>query len=159
MRIRYYHDAGCEDMERDIETVASEHLAGERGFLPYPSAENNSRAIGRLLDALLSTGVITSTIVRNVLALDDPTEPDPTVVMKLHGVQIVGFDDDHSHYHADSRDLEGKTIQRFNCDADNVWRLEFTDGTAVAIEADLGLSSCPIMLLCDFCATNDGDEK
>jgi len=34
-------------------------------------------------------------------------------------------------------DLKGKVVEQFDCSADNVWYLYFTDGTSAAIEAEI----------------------
>lgn len=74
-----------------------------------------------------------------------------TTAIKFHG-EVVENEDNHRHYRANPADLVGKTIEAFDCSADNIWRLRFTDGTAVAIEADtVGAYHIPAMLLCDTC--------
>lgn len=60
---------------------------------------------------------------------------------------------EHVHRRPCKRDFEGKTIHRFKADADNVWRIWFTDGTAFAIQCDtFGPHGVPGMELCDVCA-------
>lgn len=56
----------------------------------------------------------------------------------------------HKHRRPRKKDFEGKTIKRFTCTADNIWRIWFTDGTAFAIQADLH-SGVAIMELCETC--------
>lgn len=52
-------------------------------------------------------------------------------------------------------DFVGKTIVAFEADSVNVWRFKFSDGTAIAIEADLfGYPSLPCMQVCDECAAD-----
>lgn len=57
----------------------------------------------------------------------------------------------HKHFCPVPKDLEGKTIARFVCDAVNMWSIEFTDGTAVTIEAEVGNFGIPTMTLCNTC--------
>lgn len=61
---------------------------------------------------------------------------------------------DHVHRKPRRRDFEGKTVAKFRSDADNVWRIWFTDGTAFAIQCDMSFGSygIPFMELCDVCA-------
>ena len=48
-------------------------------------------------------------------------------------------------------------IDRFEPDADNVWRIWFTDGTAFAIQCETD-NGIPYMELCDVCVeTEDVD--
>lgn len=70
--------------------------------------------------------------------------------IEFHG-EVVQNDGDHKHYKADPKDLIGKTIVGFDCDAANVWSLTFSDGTAVSIETDLGPYQIPCMTLCNTC--------
>lgn len=57
---------------------------------------------------------------------------------------------EHIHRRPAKRDFEGKTVKRFKRDADNVWRIWFTDGTAFAIQSDL-FHGLACMELCDVC--------
>lgn len=57
-----------------------------------------------------------------------------------------------SHRNLKRSDFEGKTVQRFVCDAVNIITFHFTDGTALAIEAELMTSyQLPGMVACDEC--------
>ena len=56
----------------------------------------------------------------------------------------------HVHRRPKKADFEGKTIKRFKRDADNHWRIWFTDGTGFAIQSEL-FSGLPCMELCDVC--------
>ncbi len=52
-------------------------------------------------------------------------------------------------------DFVGKTIKRVDTSACNIWRFFFTDGSAIAIEADLfwtPAGSLPQMQVCEECA-------
>jgi hypothetical protein len=49
-------------------------------------------------------------------------------------------------------DFVGKTIQRIDTTACNVWRFYFTDGTAIAIEAEVEHDGIPVMQVCAECA-------
>lgn len=54
-----------------------------------------------------------------------------------------------------SADFVGKTIAEVDTSACNLWRFRFTDGTAVAIEADTfwtPAGDLPMMQVCDECA-------
>lgn len=62
---------------------------------------------------------------------------------------------DHAHRRPRRSDFEGKTIERFYHDADNVWRFAFTDGTSLAIQSDLGHSGVAIMELCEVCGVKE----
>ena len=74
-----------------------------------------------------------------------------TKPIEFHG-EVVQNDGDHKHYKADPKDLIGKTITGFECDAVDMWSLRFSDGTAVTIEADVsGPYSIPGMTLCNTC--------
>lgn len=74
---------------------------------------------------------------------------------EFHG-ERTAIDDDHNHYRAAPADLEGETILKFVCDADNAWSLHFTDGTAVAIECEVGsIVGVPYMEFCDTCWKGD----
>lgn len=53
------------------------------------------------------------------------------------------------------RDFVGKTIKRIDTSACNIWRFLFTDGTAIAIEAEChstGYGYLPVMQVCEECA-------
>lgn len=70
---------------------------------------------------------------------------------QFHG-ELTQLDDGHNHYRPVPEDLEGKTVTKFVCDADNVWSLHFSDGTAVAIECEVsGEYGVPYMELCNTC--------
>lgn len=59
---------------------------------------------------------------------------------------------EHTHRRPEPSDFEGKTVLRFECDADNIWRIWWTDGTAFAIQCEIfGPYSIPGMELCDVC--------
>lgn len=74
-----------------------------------------------------------------------------TCPIEFHGEMVEDLGD-HRHYQAHSEDLQGKTVERFECSAMNVWKLFFTDGTAVAIEAEItGMYGLPGMTLCNTC--------
>lgn len=51
-------------------------------------------------------------------------------------------------------DLKGKTIAKVDCKAINFLRLEFTDGSVLALEADLlsSITGVPGIFACDECA-------
>ena len=52
-------------------------------------------------------------------------------------------------------DFVGKTIKRVDTKSCNIWRFFFTDGTAIAIEADTmwtGAGDLPVMQVCEECA-------
>jgi xylose isomerase len=69
----------------------------------------------------------------------------------FHG-EVVENHGDHKHYKAHELDLVGKTIERFECSAVNLWSLFFTDGTAVTVEAEVvGMYQIPSMTLCNTC--------
>jgi hypothetical protein len=54
-------------------------------------------------------------------------------------------------------DFVGKTIAAFDSLACNVWRFAFTDGTAIAIEAEtFGQHNLPMMVVCEECAEDFG---
>ena len=57
---------------------------------------------------------------------------------------------EHVHRRPRKRDFEGKTIKRFRCDADNVWRFWFTDGTAFAIQSET-FCGVACMEICEEC--------
>ncbi len=57
----------------------------------------------------------------------------------------------HEHREATKADFEGKTIARFEPDADNVWRFWFTDGSAFAIQCESSPEGIGYMELCDVC--------
>lgn len=87
--------------------------------------------------------------------MKDANSESPTAT-PLHGAVVEAFGE-HRHHEPRPEDLVGKTIARFECDAVNVWRLFFTDGTAVAIEAEtMGLYHVAGMTLCDTCWKDDG---
>lgn len=54
------------------------------------------------------------------------------------------------------RDFVGKTIVAFDGRACNLWRFTFSDGTAIAIEADIesfgSYGGIPVMQVCEECA-------
>ena len=77
----------------------------------------------------------------------------PTRPITFHG-EIREDLDGHRHYQPKPADLEGKTIERFVCDVDNVWSLFFTDGTAVSIETEVH-GGLPTMDLCNTCWKDD----
>lgn len=54
----------------------------------------------------------------------------------------------HIHRKPTKKDFVGKTVSNFRRDADNVWRISFTDGTGFAIQSDVPY----VMEICDFCA-------
>jgi hypothetical protein len=56
----------------------------------------------------------------------------------------------HEHRRPEKVDFEGKTVKRFEPDADNVWRIWFTDGTAFAIQCET-TEGIGYMELCDVC--------
>jgi hypothetical protein len=49
-------------------------------------------------------------------------------------------------------DFVGKLIVNIDTRACNVWRFFFSDGTAIAIEADVWGPGLPIMQVCEECA-------
>jgi hypothetical protein len=51
-----------------------------------------------------------------------------------------------AHRRARKSDFQGKTIERFDNRADNIWRFYFTDGTSVAVETEDFY-----MVVCDEC--------
>lgn len=74
-----------------------------------------------------------------------------TTSINFHG-EVRQTDGGHVHYQPTPADLAGKTIERFVCDADNVWKLFFTDGTAVSVECEVhGYPGIPCMDLCNSC--------
>ena len=56
-----------------------------------------------------------------------------------------------AHRDLDPKDFEGKTIKRADFRASNILKFYFTDGTAIAIEAESDFT----MVACDVCV----DEK
>ncbi len=56
----------------------------------------------------------------------------------------------HEHRRPEVADFQGKTVKRFELDADNIWRFWFTDGTAFAIQCESS-NGIPYMELCDVC--------
>lgn len=56
----------------------------------------------------------------------------------------------HEHRNPEKSDFEGKTVARFEPDADNVWRFWFTDGTAFAIQSE-STNGIGYMELCNVC--------
>jgi len=71
--------------------------------------------------------------------------------IEFHG-EVVEVQNNHRHYQAHPEDFQGKTVERFECDAMNAWKIFFTDGTAVAIEAEItGMYGLPGMTLCNTC--------
>lgn len=75
--------------------------------------------------------------------------------IEFHG-EIADDHGAHKHFKPNPKDLIGKTITNFICDSDNVWSLHFSDGTAVAIEADIDGGPClPYMTLCNTCWSNN----
>jgi len=62
----------------------------------------------------------------------------------------------HEHRRPEKKsDFEGKTILRFEADADNIWRFWFTDGTAFAVQCEdfsvnYGPLTCITRYLCTF---------
>jgi hypothetical protein len=59
----------------------------------------------------------------------------------------------HSHRRPKKRDFVGKTVQRFDRAADNVWRIWFTDGTAFAIQSEV-FHDIACMEICEVCAVS-----
>jgi hypothetical protein len=57
----------------------------------------------------------------------------------------------HKHRRPKKIDFEGKTVKRFICTADNVWKFYFTDGSEFAIQSELHFG-LPIMELCETCS-------
>ena len=59
---------------------------------------------------------------------------------------------EHRHRRPTCKDFEGKTIAKFRCSADNVWKFWFTDGTAFAIQAE-SFGPCHVagMEICEVC--------
>ena len=57
----------------------------------------------------------------------------------------------HEHRKPTKKDFVGKTVSNFRRDADNVWRIWFTDGTSFAIQSEMYFG-LPIMELCEVCA-------
>jgi hypothetical protein len=54
-------------------------------------------------------------------------------------------------------DFVGKTIRIVDTSACNIWRFYFTDGTAIAVEAEVEntqYGGIPVMQVCDPCASN-----
>lgn len=62
----------------------------------------------------------------------------------------VQFIVEHEHRRPKKKDFEGKTVKRFVCSADNIWKFWFTDGTFFAVQSDLH-HGIAIMELCDVC--------
>lgn len=60
----------------------------------------------------------------------------------------------HEHRRPEKEDFEGKTITRFEPDADNVWRFWFTDGTAFAVQSESN-DGIGYMELCDVCVGSE----
>lgn len=58
---------------------------------------------------------------------------------------------EHIHRRPTKSDFVGKTVARFEPDADNIWRLWFTDGTAFAIQCEIGSFGIPYMEVCNAC--------
>ena len=56
----------------------------------------------------------------------------------------------HQHRRPKRKDFEGKTVAKFRRDADNIWRIWFTDGSAFAIQAET-TQGIGYMELCDVC--------
>lgn len=61
----------------------------------------------------------------------------------------------HEHRRPEKSDFEGKTVSRFEPDADNVWRIWFTDGTAFAIQSESSSAGIGYMELCDVCVETE----
>ena len=61
---------------------------------------------------------------------------------------------DHVHRRPTKKDFQGKTVKRFVCSADNVWRFWFTDGTAFAIQSEIFHPGIACMEVCDVCVRN-----
>ena len=69
--------------------------------------------------------------------------------------ETAAIENGHVHRRPQKNDFENKTIIRFESNADNIWRIWFSDGTAFAIQAEVaGLAGVPYMELCEVCATN-----
>lgn len=68
--------------------------------------------------------------------------------MKTRHPTIVSL---HIHRRPKKADFEGKTVKRFICSADNIWRIVFTDGSRFAIQCETD-NGIPYMELCDVCA-------
>jgi hypothetical protein len=61
----------------------------------------------------------------------------------------------------EKRDFVGKTIARIDTRACNLWRFFFTDGTAIAIEADCQSTQyggVPVMQVCEECAQPEPED-
>lgn len=59
---------------------------------------------------------------------------------------------EHVHRRPKRKDFEGKTVSRFTLQADNIWKLEFTDGSRLAIQSDsFGQYGVACMALCEEC--------
>lgn len=56
-----------------------------------------------------------------------------------------------SHRDPVPADFVGKTIERVDTQAVNIWRLWFTDGSAIAIERDALAPGVYGMVVCDAC--------
>lgn len=56
----------------------------------------------------------------------------------------------HIHRRPRKTDFEGKTVKRFIQSADNIWKIEFQDGSKFAIQSEL-YYGLPIMELCEVC--------
>lgn len=52
-------------------------------------------------------------------------------------------------------DFVGKTIDHIDTGACNVWKFFFSDGSAIAIEADVWGPGLPIMQVCEKCARDE----
>jgi hypothetical protein len=56
-------------------------------------------------------------------------------------------------------DFVGKTIISFDGSSVNVWRFGFSDGTAIAIEAETWGPGLPGMAVCEECAADWVTER
>lgn len=62
---------------------------------------------------------------------------------------------EHVHRRPTKGDFEGKTIKRFEPDADNSWRFWFTDGTSFEIQSEVvGSYSLAVMEICEVCVND-----
>jgi hypothetical protein len=74
--------------------------------------------------------------------------------IEFHG-EVVENHGQHKHYQPKPEDLIGKTIVAFECETVNMWVLKFSDGTAVAIDAEaVGMYNIPTMTFCNTCWTD-----